>query len=153
MELLGAEPRVRQMLANDAGHSSVAQTWEPVIRSFSEIVEKKVPWLWYPFIPLGRLTMLEGDPGQGKSWFSLAVATCVSLGGWLELMPEEPNWSQAAGVVYVTCEDDPEDTIKKRLRILQADQSKIHHLTGKAKLGSPAINVTVGGFADPGASH
>lgn len=140
---LEKDPTVRQMLVRELGLASGALTWEPVLRSFAEIEEKTVPWLWFPFIPLGRLTILEGDPGQGKSWFSLAVATCVSLGGWLELMPDEESWTTPAGVVYVTCEDDPEDTIKKRLRILQADQTKIHHLTGKAKSGSPEIAVTL----------
>lgn len=143
MAALETDPPVRQMLLRELGLTSGSLAWEPVLRSFADIEEKKVPWLWFPFIPLGRLTILEGDPGQGKSWFSLAVATCVSLGSWLELMPDEENWSKPSGVVYVTCEDDPEDTIKKRLRILQASQAQIHHLTGKAKLNSPVLNVTL----------
>ncbi len=109
------------------------EPWKPALFTFSQLTEKKVPYLWYPYLPLGRVTILEGDPGQGKSWFALAVATCVSLGQWLEIIPGEESYETPSGVIYLTCEDDPEDTIKKRLRILQADQSRIHYLDGKKK--------------------
>lgn len=120
-----------------------APSWLPVLRTFSDIEERRVPWLWSPYIPLGRITMLEGDPGQGKSWFSLAIATCVSLGRWMDVGAGE-NLTAPSHVLYVTCEDDPEDTIKKRLRILQANQDHIHYLDGKKKQGSDTtINVTL----------
>lgn len=120
------------------------QQWEPVFHRFSNVEEKKTPFLWYPYIPIGRLTILEGDPGQGKSWFSLAVATCVSIGQWMEVMEGENNWSEPSGVIYLTCEDDPEDTIKKRLRILQANQENVYYLEGKAKGKEKSLGVTLG---------
>ena len=136
-ELLALQtaPDVQRMLAAALGLTPAgAPAWEPVLRPFTMIAECKVPWLWYPYLPLGRLTILEGDPGQGKTWFALAMATCVSQGSWLEIDGEEENHREPAGVVYLSCEDDPEDTTKKRLRVLQADQSRIFELIGKARM-------------------
>lgn len=143
MEELGKEPSVQNMLKREQGLVSTSNEWEPLLRTFTDIEERKVPWLWYPVIPIGRLTILEGDPGQGKSWFSLATATCVSLGGWMELVAGDESWREPGGVLYMTSEDDPEDTIKKRLRILQADQARIHHLSGKARRGTQTMSLTL----------
>lgn len=119
--------------------------WEPVMQSFDKYEEKELPYLWYPYLPIGRITMLEGDPGQGKSWFALAVASCASRGTWMDVLPTGGSFMEPAGVIYITSEDDPEDTIVKRLRILQADKSKIHYVAGKAKGNEGKIAIT---FAD-----
>ena len=42
--------------------------------SMSEINAEEVQWLWYPYIPLGKLTILQGDPGEGKTAFTVEVA-------------------------------------------------------------------------------
>ena len=47
----------------------------------SEITPREVKWLWYPYIPLGKVTLLQGDPGDGKSQFALALAALLSWGG------------------------------------------------------------------------
>ena len=41
----------------------------------SEIEPKEVKWLWYPYIPFGKVTLLQGDPGDGKSKLMLSIAT------------------------------------------------------------------------------
>ncbi len=40
----------------------------------SEIIPKEVRWLWYPYIPFGKVTLLQGDPGDGKSKLMLSLA-------------------------------------------------------------------------------
>ena len=40
----------------------------------SEIEPKEVKWLWYPYIPVGKVTLLQGDPGDGKSKLMLSIA-------------------------------------------------------------------------------
>ena len=40
----------------------------------SEITPKEVRWLWYPYIPFGKVTLLQGDPGDGKSKLMLSLA-------------------------------------------------------------------------------
>ena len=42
----------------------------------SEIEPKEVKWLWYPYIPFGKVTLLQGDPGDGKSKLMLSIAPC-----------------------------------------------------------------------------
>ena len=41
----------------------------------SEIEPKEVKWLWYPYIPFGKVTLLQGDPGDGKIKLMLSIAT------------------------------------------------------------------------------
>ena len=50
----------------------------------SEIEPKEVKWLWYPYIPYGKVTLLQGDPGDGKSKLMLSIAALLSKG--------EPLW-------------------------------------------------------------
>ncbi len=49
----------------------------------SEVEPVEVDWLWEPYIPLGKLTFIEGDPGLGKSWLALAIASALSTGAVL----------------------------------------------------------------------
>ncbi len=42
----------------------------------SDIKPKEVRWLWYPYIPFGKVTLLQGDPGDGKSKLMLSLAAC-----------------------------------------------------------------------------
>ena len=44
-----------------------------IIRA-SEVTPREVKWLWYPYIPFGKITLLQGDPGDGKSKFMLALS-------------------------------------------------------------------------------
>lgn len=113
--------------------------WHPLLTAFSNIEERAVDWLWYPYLPLGRLSILEGDPGQGKSWFSMAVAASLSHGGWPFLINGEESIATPSNTIYLTTEDDPSDTVKKRLNILGADQGKIYYLHGKTKVYSQTI--------------
>ena len=46
----------------------------------SEIEPKEVKWLWYPYIPVGKVTLLQGDPGDGKSKLMLSIAALLSKG-------------------------------------------------------------------------
>ena len=48
--------------------------------SMREINAEEVQWLWYPYIPLGKLTILQGDPGEGKTSFILAVLAALTRG-------------------------------------------------------------------------
>jgi predicted ATP-dependent serine protease len=51
---------------------------EPLIITMDQIKAEKVDWLWRNRIPIGRVTMLDGDPGSGKSTLSLVVASAIS---------------------------------------------------------------------------
>ena len=47
---------------------------------YSTIRERPVSWLWYPYIPYGKVTVLQGDPGEGKSTFMVNLAAALSHG-------------------------------------------------------------------------
>lgn len=55
----------------------------------SEIEPKEVKWLWYPYIPFGKVTLLQGDPGDGKSKLMLSIAALLSKGEPLPFTEEE----------------------------------------------------------------
>ena len=55
----------------------------------SEIEPKEVKWLWYPYIPFGKVTLLQGDPGDGKSKLMLSIAALLSNGEILSTDCEE----------------------------------------------------------------
>ena len=47
---------------------------------YSSIEQRAVEWLWYPYIPYGKITVLQGDPGDGKSTFALNIAALLTQG-------------------------------------------------------------------------
>lgn len=79
----------------------------------SEIKTKEVKWLWYPYIPFGKLTILQGDPGDGKSKLMLTIAALLTQGNPLPFCDIEEA-QEPMVVIYQTTEDDPEDTIVPR---------------------------------------
>ena len=69
-----------------------------VIRA-SEITPKKIKWLWYPYIPFGKVTLLQGDPGDGKSKLMLALSATLSRGKPLPFADDTvvPRFTASAG--------------------------------------------------------
>lgn len=57
----------------------------------SEITPKEVRWLWYPYIPFGKVTLLQGDPGDGKSKLMLSLAALLSKGAPLPFADEDES--------------------------------------------------------------
>ena len=48
--------------------------------TMSEIQAEEVKWLWYPYIPFGKITIIQGDPGEGKTTFVLALTALLTHG-------------------------------------------------------------------------
>ena len=90
----------------------------------SEITPKKVEWLWYPYIPFGKVTLLQGDPGDGKSQLMLAVSALVSKGRSLPFADEEDT-HEPMTVIYQTTEDDADDTVVPRFIASDGDRDKL----------------------------
>lgn len=80
--------------------------------SANSIEPKEVKWLWYPFIPIGKVTIIQGDPGDGKSTFMLKLAAMMSRGEPFPFTNEE--WMEPRHVIYQTTEDDADDTVVPR---------------------------------------
>ncbi len=88
-----------------------------------DVVSKEVEWLWYPYIPYGKITIIEGDPGEGKTTLVLKLAATLSRG--LPLPCDDDKEYEPIHIIYQTAEDGIEDTIKPRLEKAGADCSMI----------------------------
>lgn len=88
----------------------------------SEVESQEVKWLWYPFIPYGKLTIIQGDPGDGKTTLVLNIAAKLSKG---ECLDSDMDVQEPVNVIYQTAEDGLADTVKPRLEIAGADCEKI----------------------------
>lgn len=88
----------------------------------AEIQSQEVVWLWYSFIPYGKLTIIQGDPGNGKTIFVLNIAAKLSKG---EDLDSGMKLSEPLTVIYQSAEDGLTDTIKPRLEAVGVDCENI----------------------------
>lgn len=98
---------------------------DTVYNFYSNVHTKPVEWLWYPYIPLGKLTVLQGDPGEGKSTFVLNIVARLTTG---QEMPDGYSVGQQCVAVYQCAEDGAADTIKPRLQQANADCEKVAYI-------------------------
>ena len=92
----------------------------PMIR-MSDVQQTAVHWLWYPYIPFGKLTILQGNPGEGKTYFAMYLtAACTNR-------QQLPNGEllEPFNVIYQTAEDGLGDTVKPRLIEAGADLDRV----------------------------
>ena len=103
----------------------------------ADVQAESILFLWKPFIPMRKLTLVEGDPGVGKSWFACAIATATAAGrgpdGWASTEPRD--------VLLLSVEDGLADTIRPRLDSMGADVERIHALEGSLTLNDSGIAV------------
>lgn len=100
----------------------------PEIVNLNDVEAEEVNWLWPNRIALGKVTLIAGDPGLGKSFLTLDMTARVTTGtGW----PDGPNPNPPMGVVLMSAEDDVADTIKPRLLAAGADCKRVIALQGK----------------------
>jgi putative DNA primase/helicase len=97
----------------------------PILQCLAEIKPVAVKWLWPGRIPLGRITLLVGRPGEGKSFLTTYMAARISTGSPWPDGSECPNGS----VILIPAEDDPADTIRPRLDVHHADVRRVHLLS------------------------
>lgn len=85
----------------------------------SEVQSQEVSWLWYPFIPYGKLTIIQGDPGDGKTTLVLNIAAKLSKG---ESLDSEMKLAEPLNIIYQSAEDGLADTVKPRLEMAGAEK-------------------------------
>ncbi len=94
----------------------------------SSVPAGDVRWLWPGKIPIGKLSLLVGDPGRGKSLLTLDLATRLSLGApWPD---GQPNTLRPSTTLLLSAEDDVGDTIRPRLEAMGADVRYVRSMRG-----------------------
>ena len=95
---------------------------DPRLVPLSTVTPQRVRWLWAKRIPLGALTVLEGDPGQGKSSVTYDLAARITRG---RPMPGGEVTRPPAGVVLLQAEDDLARTVRPALEAVDADVTRV----------------------------
>lgn len=124
-----AQSEVHQICSSVSRHAPPKRQGRakmPVITPLAQIHSEPLRWLWPGHIPSGKLTLLAGDPGLGKSLLSLDVAARVSSG---KPWPGENDGAPLGGVILLVAEDDLGDTVRPRLEAAGADIGRIHVLS------------------------
>ena len=80
-----------------------------------------VEWLWKPYLPFGKLSILQGNPGEGKTYFAMHLAAACTNG---KLLPNMERM-EPFNVIYQTAEDGLGDTVKPRLIEAGADLDRV----------------------------
>lgn len=144
------------MVSSDIGVMDKSFDGRPEMVPFSDVRRETLAWLWPGRLPRGKLVMMAGDPGLGKSFLTMDIAARISSGrGWpdvtvkpgvgevsvtsddlqgaapFDVPPQgEPDPDEAEDVVVLSAEDDPGDTIRPRLEDAGADLRRVHLITG-----------------------
>ena len=86
-----------------------------------DVEQTEVDWLWYPYIPFGKLTIVQGNPGEGKTFFAMQLAAACTNQKFLpDMEPFEPF-----NMIFQTAEDGLGDTVKPRLVSSGADLKRV----------------------------
>jgi len=120
---------IAQLRANLAGKNLKTTTPQDTslapsigLVGMDQIAEKPITWLWNGYLPLGKLTLLAGAGGTGKSTIAFDLAAIISTGGaW----PDGTRCNLEGNVLIWSSEDDPQDVIKPRLKAMGAKTSRI----------------------------
>ena len=93
--------------------------------NMEDVEAEEIQWLWQDFIPYGKVTILQGDPGEGKTTAMLQIIASLTTGREIISSGSDPAVREPVNVIYQTAEDGLGDTIKPRLVSAEADCSKV----------------------------
>ncbi len=113
----------------------------------SEIEPREVKWLWYPYIPFGKVTLLQGDPGDGKSKLMLSIAALLSKGEPLPFTDEE---TEPMTIIYQTTETSVYKGYKRDKIEMRGDRAEISDFPlylNTVAGGLDCRDQTIGGFS------
>lgn len=96
-----------------------------VYRRMCDIAAKPIHWLWPGRFARGKVSMIAGNPGLGKSQITASLAATVTTGG---RFPVDGTTCDLGNVVFLSAEDDPADTIRPRLEAARADLTRCYML-------------------------
>lgn len=92
----------------------------------ADVEPKEVKWLWYPYIPFGKVTLIQGDSGDGKSTFALNLAALLTRG---DTLPFTGVSHEPMRVIYLNAEDDADDTVVPRFMKANGECSRLFFIS------------------------
>lgn len=92
----------------------------------ADVEPKEVKWLWYPYIPFGKVTLIQGDSGDGKSTFALNLAALLTRG---DTLPFTGVSHAPMRVIYLNAEDDADDTVVPRFMKANGERSRLFFIS------------------------
>lgn len=95
----------------------------PHIVNIGDIEEESIRWLYYPYFPMGKVTLMAAYPGSGKTYLMCHVSACVSNGS--PLFNDIPFRREPGIVLYLSTEDGIGDTLRPRMRACGANLDNI----------------------------
>lgn len=117
----------------------VATSTEVVFKTLDDVKPERVRWLWKPYVPLGKVTILAGAPGLGKSQLTALLAANVTRASFWDTDQDEP-----ANAVILSAEDDPADTVVPRLMAANADLRRVEAISvRKTYPGAVTVDGTI----------
>lgn len=116
----------RSMSRYEPGKTSVKPLRRPDLVRLSDVQAQPVSWLWEPYIPLGMITLLSGDPGVGKTFLALALAARLTRGEHegKDMIPGPGN------VLYLTLENSPAHVLRPRFDAQCGDAERLFVMRG-----------------------
>ncbi len=114
-------------------HEGLREDLTAVGRSLADVEPERVQWLWPRRIPKGKITMLDGDPDNGKSVLTTDLAARLTSGKELP----DGTLTEAAGAVIVSAEDGAGDTIRPRFDAAGGDPAKVRLLGDEEPFAIP----------------
>jgi KaiC/GvpD/RAD55 family RecA-like ATPase len=131
------DDEVRSIAASIARYpteDATATVSRALFRRVADVQARPIHWLWPGRIARGKVSIIAGNPGLGKSQVTVGMAATVSTGG---LWPVDGKCCEVGNVIILSAEDDPSDTIRPRLEAAGADLSRVYILD--AVLDGPLV--------------
>lgn len=108
-----------------------------VFGTLGDVKTAKIRWFWRPLIPYGMLTILEGDPGIGKSYLTMHLAALTTVGGTL---PSGDKLRKGT-VLLMSAEDDPAYTIRPRIEAMGGDPDRVRYMAEYSAFDDKGLRV------------
>jgi putative DNA primase/helicase len=129
-----------EALGRASGSNRVSASEPPaeavLMHCAANVQVQPVTWLWPDWLPAGKLAILAGTAGTGKTTLALDLAAVVTRGGqW----PDGAACAHPGQVLMWSSEDNPADTLVPRLMAADADLSKVHFVCNVAKMGGELV--------------
>ena len=120
---------------------SVRPEWTPRLTCLADVESEDVSWLWHPYVPIGKLTLLEGDPGLGKTWLALAISAAITTG---RPLPGDSSQRSPSSCLYLTAEDGLGDTLRPRIEAAGGNPGLVVALEGAETASGRRREVSLG---------